>query len=239
VYVCVCMCMYVYVCVCMCMYVYVCVCMCMHLRDKRHSNQCFAFKKMQNILFWPKSILWKGSIFQNEREFRLISSILATNAVEAWHLQQFPVISVNVEHFMKQNLLFFKCGPAPQQQSLWGSLFCITHVVYPLFETISPPSHHPYLGLLTKGIMTLVQCRGCLFCYSPGYLKRHPSNSPQCLVLTQQGQEVEPEQGNQPMMEGGEEDSESGSMVFQRVLAGIQRGWWTHESLGKQESLPQ
>ncbi len=22
-----------------------------HLRDKRHSNQCFAFKKMQNILF--------------------------------------------------------------------------------------------------------------------------------------------------------------------------------------------
>ena len=118
-----------------------------HLRDKRHSNQCFAFKKMQNILFWPKSILWKGRILQNEREFRLISSIRARNAVEAWHSQQFPAISVNVEHFMKQNLLLFKCGPAPRQQSLWGSLFCITHVLCQLFDSSLKPLVHRLIVL--------------------------------------------------------------------------------------------
>jgi hypothetical protein len=65
--------------------------------------------------------------------------------------------------------------------------------------------------------MTLVHCRGCLFWYDSRYLYRHHNNSPQCLVISQQGQEVESEQ--EPMMEAGEDDSESGSMVLERLLA--------------------
>jgi hypothetical protein len=67
--------------------------------------------------------------------------------------------------------------------------------------------------------MSLVQCRGCHFSYTPGYLSRHHNNSPQCLEITQQGQEVEPELGNQPMMEAGGDVSESDSMAIERLMA--------------------
>ncbi len=94
---------------------------------------------------------------------------------------------------------------------------CSHPCIKPL-ERISQGSHSHCWGN-TQRTMTKVQCSVCLTWFTKnGYLYRHQNNTPQCLVLTQQVQEVELEQGNQHMMEGGEGNSETCSMAYQRML---------------------
>jgi hypothetical protein len=93
----------------------------------------------------------------------------------------------NVEHSLDTNydylqmLAFYSLNA-----SVNGPI--LTHVS---LERISQRSHSHW-GSTTKRTMTKVQCSGCHSWFANnGYLYRHMNNTPQCLGLAEQIQEVE------------------------------------------------